>query len=70
MGDIKVFNYYRRIAEYANDLEKDGRITKANQLRDILKNENRCIGCGNKMIYNNGFWSCIKCRKDANLKAK
>lgn len=26
MGDIKVFNYYKRIAQYANDLENDGKV--------------------------------------------
>ncbi|MDW8801076.1 hypothetical protein P8V03_07890 [Clostridium sp. A1-XYC3] len=56
-----MFNYYKRIAQYANDLENDGKVSKANQIREILRNENRCILCGSKMIFSNGFWSCNNC---------
>lgn len=56
-----MFNYYKRIADYANDLEKDGKVQKAEQLRDILKNENRCIFCGNEMVYSKGAWTCTEC---------
>lgn len=56
-----VFNYYRRIADYANELENDGKVKKAEQLRDILKNEERCILCGSKMTYSKGIHKCIQC---------
>ncbi|MBC2578968.1 hypothetical protein [Clostridium sp. DJ247] len=56
-----MFNYYNRIAKYALDLELNGNIKKAEQLREILKKENRCTLCGGIKINESGFWKCIWC---------
>ena len=59
-----MFNYYKRIAEYANELENDGNLKKAKHLREILRNENRCTLCGSIMIGEDRTWMCSKCRLD------
>lgn len=69
-GDTKLFNYYKRIAEYANELEGDGNIKKSKYLKEILKSENRCIFCGSIMIRNNSEWICSKCKIESNIDVK
>lgn len=56
-----MFNYYKRIAEYANELERDGNIKKAKNLKEILRNENRCTLCGSTMTCYDDVWCCPKC---------
>lgn len=57
-----MFNYYKRIAKYAEDLEQHGKGKRAEQIRDILKNENRCIFCGELRIWRSGLWKCSQCQ--------
>jgi ribosomal protein L37AE/L43A len=63
-----VFNYYNRIARFASDLEKNGKEGRAEQLREILKSENRCLLCGNLKVNHLGVWLCDKCDKNDKMK--
>lgn len=62
MEGIKLFNYYNRIARYAMDLENNGKVERAEQLREILKAENRCIICGRLKAKNSNSCICDVCK--------
>lgn len=61
MGESDMFNYYNRIASLANEYELDGLTEKAERLRLILENENRCEKCGRELIVKETQYICIGC---------